>query len=93
MNGIVSALRDAVFFAPASIGSGQHGNPLGDFKAFDAANFNTSVATCTLCCIHHRNPFFSHDVVVLLAILAYYFTMIVPFIHGCGAHWKCTTPF
>jgi len=19
--------------------------------------------------------------------------MMVPFIHGCGAHWKCTTPF
>jgi hypothetical protein len=93
MNGIVAALRDAVFFAPTSIGSGQHGNPLRDFKAFDAANFNTSAATGTLRCVHYRYPFFSHDAGVLLAIAGYYFTMIVPFIHGCGAHWKCTTPF
>src|SRR5438128_7580233 len=29
----------------------------------------------------------------LASAFALYFTVIVPFIQGCGAHWKCTTPF
>ena len=86
MNGVVTTLGDAVFFASAGIGSGQHGNPAFDFQAFDAANFDASAATRAFTCFHNRRPFFLHVQDHPSLVFSHYFTMIAPFIHGCGAH-------
>jgi hypothetical protein len=57
MNGILAALRDAVFFAPASIWQRQHGNASFDFEAFDAAHVNASRASGAFAGVDYRYPF------------------------------------
>ena len=85
MNGVVTALRDAVFLASARFGLRQHNNSSFDFEAFDAAYFDASAATRAFTCVHYRHPFFLH-VETTFRCFSHYLTMIVPFIHGCGAH-------
>ena len=85
MNGVVTAFGDAVFLASARFGPGQHGYTPFDFEAFDAAYLDASAATRTFASVHYRYPFFLHVETTFIRF-SYYFTMIVPFIHGCGAH-------
>ena len=75
MNGVVTAFGDAVFLASARFGPGQHGYTPFDFEAFDAAYLDASAATSTL-----------HLSAATTGAHLAYFTVMVPFIHGWGAH-------
>jgi hypothetical protein len=78
----------------------QGSNPFYDFQAPGAAYIDASAAARAFVGDNDRQPLQLHRCLTVLScsfnpgltILAY-FTMIVPFIHGCGAHWKCITPF
>ena len=78
----------------ACIGAWQNGNPLTNFEALDATHFDAVAATGALTRVDDGYPFVFHGGASLLSSASgFYLTMIVPFIHGCGAHWKCTAPF
>ena len=64
MNGILAALRDAVFFAPASIWPRKHGNASSDFEAFDAAHLNVIYASGAFAGVYH-GIHFSHGMSVV----------------------------
>ena len=91
-NRIVAAFGDAVFFAAAGVRMRQYGNAFGDFEALDAAHLDAPAASCAFVCCDDWNPLGFHGSDRPLAIHAVlrshdlYFTTIVPFIHGCGAH-------
>lgn len=95
MNGIVTAFHDAVFLATASVGPRQHRNTSFDFETSHATNLDAAAATGAFAGVYHRYPLRSHWPGLHRGLLdsLLYFTMIVPFIHGWGAHWKWTTPF
>jgi hypothetical protein len=65
MNGILAALRDAVFLAPASIWPRQHGNASFDFEACDAAHLNAIYASGAFAGVHYRYPFLFHGMSVV----------------------------
>ena len=64
MNGILAALRDAVFFAPASLWPRKHGNASSDFEAFDAAHLNVIYASGAFAGVYH-GIHFSHGMSVV----------------------------
>src|SRR5215475_4938263 len=83
-NGLVTTFRDAVFLASANVGPWQRGNSLFNFQAFYAADLDAAAASGTLARVHNGYPFGSHGSCHHWCTLGLYFTMIVPFIQGCG---------
>src|SRR5262245_6223983 len=61
VNGVIAALRDAVFLASAGLGAWQQGNPSFDFEALDAAHLDASAASGASVRFHYRYPFLLHS--------------------------------
>lgn len=82
VNCIVPAFDNAMLFTSTNIWARQDRDASFNFKAFYATHLDTPAATSTFACVHYGYPFLVHGSLVSVT----YFTMIVPFIHGCGAH-------
>src|SRR5437762_14358714 len=92
MNGIVTALRNAVFFAAADTRPRQNGYAFGDSRHL-TPHTSTHRPQPVHLLASTMGTHFALMVEPSPLAAPSYWTMMLPFIHGCGAHWKCTTPF